>query len=74
MWIWKPGLAANLFIISRLVKILILITNINNNDENRDENTIASVDSSNRNHKADNPVILHRNTHFFLTLNQAFTY
>ena len=63
MWIWKPGLAANLFIISRLVKILILITNINNNDENRDEN-----------HKADNPVILHRNTQFFLTLNQAFTY
>ena len=57
MWIWKPGLAANLFIISRLVKILILITNINNNDENRDENTIANVDSSNRNHKADNPPI-----------------
>ena len=47
---------------------------INNNDENKDDNTIANVDSSNSNDNADNPVILHMNTQTFSTLNKAFTY
>ena len=45
---------------------------INNNDENKDDNTFANVDSSNSN--ADNPVILHMNIPLFSTRNQAFTY
>ena len=47
---------------------------INNNDENKNDNTIAIVDSSNSNHDADNPVILHMNTQIFSTRNHAFTY
>ena len=47
---------------------------INNNDENKNDNTIAIVDSSNSNHDADNPVILHMNTQIFSTHNHAFTY
>ena len=35
---------------------------INNNDENKDDNTVANVDSSNSNDNADNPVILYMNT------------
>ena len=46
---------------------------INNNDENKDYNTIANVDSGNRNDNADNPVILHMNIQVFSTRNQAFT-
>ena len=46
---------------------------INNNGENKDYNTIANVDSSNRNDNADNPVILHMNIQVFSTRNQAFT-
>ena len=47
---------------------------INNNDENKNDNTIANVDSSNSNDNADNLVILHMNTQTFSTLNKAFTY
>ena len=47
---------------------------INNNDENKDYNTIANVDSSNSEDNADNPVILHINTELFSTRNQASTY
>ena len=47
---------------------------INNNDENKNDNTIANVDSSNSNDNGDNPVILHMNTQIFSILNQAFTY
>ena len=47
---------------------------INNNDENKDDNTIGNVDSSNRNDNADTPVILHVNTQLFSTRNQALTY
>ena len=47
---------------------------INNNDENKDGNTIANVDSSNNNDNADDPVIQHMNTQLFSTRNQAFTY
>ena len=47
---------------------------INNNDENKDDNTIANVDSSNRNDNADTLVILHMNTQLFSTRNQALTY
>ena len=47
---------------------------INNNDENKNDDTIANVDSSNSNDDADNPVILHMNTQIFSTRNQAFTY
>ena len=47
---------------------------INNNDENKDGNTIANVDSSNSNDNVDNLVILHMNTQLFSTPNQAFTY
>ena len=53
-------------------KIINLI--INNNDENKDYNTIANVDSSNSEDNADNPVILHINTELFSTRNQASTY
>ena len=38
---------------------------INNNDENKNENTIANVDSSNSNDNVDNPVILHMNKQIF---------
>ena len=47
---------------------------INNNDENKNENTFANDDSSNSNDNADNPVILHMNAQIFSTHNQAFTY
>ena len=47
---------------------------INNNDENKNENTFANDDSSNSNDNADNPVILHMNKQIFSTRNQAFTY
>ena len=47
---------------------------INNNDENKNENTFANDDSSNSNDNADNPVILHMNEQIFSTRNQAFTY
>ena len=47
---------------------------INNNDENKNDNTIANIDSSNSNNNADNLVILHRNTQIFSTRNKAFTY
>ena len=47
---------------------------INNNDENKNDNTIANVDSSNSNDNADILVILHMNTQTFSTLNKAFTY
>ena len=47
---------------------------INNNDENKNGNTIANVDSSNSNDNSDNPVILHMNTQIFSIFNQAFTY
>ena len=47
---------------------------INNNDENKNDDTIANVDSSNSNDNADNPVILHINKQIFLTHVQAFTY
>ena len=47
---------------------------INNNDENKDDNTIVNVESSNSNDNADSPVILHMNTQLFSTSNQAFTY
>ena len=47
---------------------------INDNDENKDDNTIANVDSSNRNDNADTLVILHMNTQLFSTRNQALTY
>ena len=47
---------------------------INNNDENKDDNTIANVDSSNRNDNADTLVILHMNTQLFSTRNQTLTY
>ena len=46
---------------------------VNNNDENKVGNTIGNVDSSNSNDNADNPIILHINTHIFLTRNQVFT-
>ena len=47
---------------------------INNDDENKNGNTIANVDSSNCKDNADNPVILHMNKQIFSTRNQAFTY
>ena len=47
---------------------------INNNYENKNDNTIANVDRSNSNDNADNPVILHMNTQIFSIRNQAFTY
>ena len=47
---------------------------INNNNENKNDNTIANIDSSNSNDNADNPVILHMNTQIFSTRNQTFTY
>ena len=47
---------------------------INNNDENKNGNTIANVDSSSSNDNADNAVILHMNKQIFSTRNQAFTY
>ena len=47
---------------------------VDNNDENKDGNTIVNVDSSNSNDNTDNPVILHMNTQLFSTRNQAFTY
>ena len=47
---------------------------INNNDENKNGNTIANVDSSNSNDNSDNPVILYMNTQLFSTRNQASTY
>ena len=47
---------------------------INNNDENKDGNTIANADSSNSEYNADNAVILLMNTELFSTRNQAFTY
>ena len=47
---------------------------INNNDENKKDNTIANVDSRNRNDNGDSPVILNMNTQIFSTRNQAFTY
>ena len=47
---------------------------INNNDENKDGNTIANVDSSNSDDNADETVIQHMNTQLFPTRNQAFTY
>ena len=47
---------------------------INNNDENKNENTFANDDSSNSNDNADNPVILHMNAQNFSTRNQDFTY
>ena len=47
---------------------------INNNDENKDDNTIANVDSSNRNDNADTLVILHMNTQLFSTRNETLTY
>ena len=47
---------------------------INNNDENKNDDTIATVDSSNSNDNADNPVILHMNKQIFSTHIQAFTY
>ena len=47
---------------------------INNNDENKNDNTIANVDSSNSNNNADNSVILQMNKQIFSTRNQAFTY
>ena len=47
---------------------------INNNDENKNENTIANVDSSSSNNNADNSVILQMNKQIFSTRNQAFTY
>ena len=46
----------------------------NNNDENKDDNTIANIDSSNSNDNADNPVILHMNTQLVSTRSQAFAY
>ena len=47
---------------------------INNNDQNKNDNTIANVDSSNSNLNADNPVILHMNAQPFSTRYQPFTY
>ena len=47
---------------------------MDNNDENKDGNTITNVDSSNNNDNADDPVIQHMNTQLFSTRNQAFTY
>ena len=47
---------------------------INNNDENKNENTFANDDSSNSNDNADNSVILHMNAQNFSTRNQDFTY
>ena len=47
---------------------------INNNDENKNENTFANDDSSNSNDNADNPVLLHMNAQNFSTRNQDFTY
>ena len=47
---------------------------INNNDENKNENTFANDDSSNSNDNADNPVLLHMNVQNFSTRNQYFTY
>ena len=47
---------------------------INNNDENKIDNTIANVDSSNKNDNAENPLMLHMNKQIFSTRNQAFTY
>ena len=47
---------------------------MDNNDENKDGNTIANVDSSNSEYNADNAVILLMNTQLFSTRNQAFTY
>ena len=47
---------------------------ISNNDENKKDNTIANVDSRNRNDNGDSPVILNMNTQIFSTRNQAFTY
>ena len=47
---------------------------IDHDYENKSDNTIANVDSSNSNDNADNPVILHMNTQLFSTCNQAFTY
>ena len=47
---------------------------INNNDEKKIDNTIANVDSSNKNYNADNPLMLHMNKQIFSTRKQAFTY
>ena len=47
---------------------------INNNDENKNENTFANDDSSNSNDNADSPVLLHMNAQNFSTRNQDFTY
>ena len=47
---------------------------INNNDENKNENTFANDGSSNSNYNADNPVLLHMNAQNFSTRNQDFTY
>ena len=47
---------------------------INNNDENKNENTFANDDSSNSNDNADNPILLHMNAQNFSTRNQDFTY
>ena len=46
----------------------------NNDDENKDDNTIANVDSSNSKDNADNPVILYINTQIFSTRYPASTY
>ena len=45
---------------------------INNNDENKDDHTIANVDSSNSKDNADNPVILQMHIQLFSTGNQVF--
>ena len=47
---------------------------INNNDENKNENTFANDGSSNSNDNADNPVLLHMDAQNFSTRNQDFTY
>ena len=47
---------------------------MDNNDENKDGNTIANVDSSNSDDNADETVIQHMDTQLFSTRNQAFTY
>ena len=47
---------------------------INNNNENKYDNTIANVDSSNSNDNAGTPVTLHMNAQLFSTGNQTFTY
>ena len=63
---WKSCKSFHCISASKYINFII----INNNDVNKDDNTIANVDSSNSKDNTNNPVILHMNTQLFSKRNK----